>query len=82
MPCQECKRLEKEHAEAVAAFDAASARLRAKGGILSREEYQRFHQAVLVSEQHLDSVRAALSRHTQKHMGETMDQAPAQQLKV
>jgi hypothetical protein len=75
MPCQKCKQLEKEHAEAVAGFDAASALLRAKGGILSREEYQQFHQAVLVSEQHLSSVRAALDRHTQKHFGETLDQA-------
>jgi hypothetical protein len=82
MPCQKCKQLEKEHTEAVAAFDAASARLRAKGGILSRKEYQQFQQAVLVSQQHLDLVRAAIDRHAQKHMGETMDQAPAQQLKV
>jgi hypothetical protein len=76
MPCQECKQLEKKHAEAEADFGAARARLQAKSGMLSGKEYQQLRQAILVSQRHLSLVRAAIDRHTQKHMGETMDQAP------
>ena len=76
MPCQECERLEREHAEAEASFDAARERLQSISGISSRDEYQCLHQEALALREYLDSARTALHRHTQKHMGETMDQAP------
>jgi len=67
MPCPECEHLDQEHAEAEISFRAARERLQTRLGVLSKPASQRLLQDVLISQERLNSARAALDRHTQRH---------------
>jgi hypothetical protein len=75
MSCQECERLEKEHADAGDAFDAARERLQAKSGISSKDKYESLRQAALELQERLNSTRTTLEHHIQEHEGERTYQA-------
>jgi hypothetical protein len=67
MLCPERERLEKEHAEAGAIFDAARVRLQARIGISQQEEFVMLNHALERSWQALIRARTALDHHLREH---------------
>jgi len=67
MNCGERTRLEKEHHEAGAAFDAARQRLQARIGVSSQSEFRLLDQAVEEAWSNVQKARNALDRHIREH---------------
>jgi hypothetical protein len=67
MPCDHRIRLDKAHAEAGCAFDAARAVLQQRIGITPREEYLSYSDAVDAAWKALLDARAALDAHIRAH---------------
>jgi hypothetical protein len=72
--CPECEGLKKEVAKAELLFGVAHRSFHEDETGSSLEEYLRRHQAVLVAQRRLVTVRDILDRHLQTHQGEETDQ--------
>jgi hypothetical protein len=67
MPCQKCERLEREHAEARARFDAAGELLDGRIAISLKDEFVALSSALDQSWEDLVGARVALDRHVREH---------------
>jgi hypothetical protein len=67
MACLERDRLEREHSEAGAKFDAARQRLQARIGTSIKEEFESLNRAIEQSWQVLVQARIALDLHVRAH---------------
>jgi hypothetical protein len=67
MGCQERARLDQEHSQAEARYEAARATLDSKVGITSRDEFLRLTHAIDEAWVALERARYLLDRHVKEH---------------
>jgi hypothetical protein len=67
MDCEERARLEKQHAESGAAFDAARQRLQSRIGVSLKNEFLSLDRTADEAWSNLQKVRKALDQHIREH---------------
>ena len=75
MRCDDRERLEKEHVDAGAAFDAARAMLRNRIGVSPKGEYERLNAAAEEAWGALNGARKRLDEHIREHGCEAVNSA-------